>query len=419
MKNSKSNRADYSLSFFVATYFFIEALNSSIKQLFYISDSLWTAMSDGFMYFLLFLLVLTIKHMLRRKGLHFIIAEIVYLGIYAISFFRGYASTGLLLSSAFQTIGIAVPIAFYVISVSDKRILLNVLRKFGYVQSVLLIVTLFSMNDKSTYSMSASYFLVLPSLLFLSSFFSTRSLIDFLFASISILSILLYGARGPLLGIAVYIAIKVIFAPKLSIKKIVFLLIVGSLLVYVLVAWDSLLLLLSRFLQARNIHSRTLNAVLQSSITRLSGRDTLFKYYWNLALQKPLTGWGAYGRWIGSGSGPHNTLIELIVVFGFVVGPIIILFSVFLLFHGFFIKDPNYQELSIIYSSRIVPMFLVSGGFFTAVHWMIFFIMGIHTTFFLKGEKEESKNYYQSDQRREAKRIKSSGLQSPLIKQYE
>jgi len=47
MKNSKSNRADYSLSFFVATYFFIEALNSSIKQLFYIPNSLWTAMSDG------------------------------------------------------------------------------------------------------------------------------------------------------------------------------------------------------------------------------------------------------------------------------------------------------------------------------------------------------------------------------------
>lgn len=380
MKQNKLNKIDYLLSFFVATFFFIEALNTSIKHLFLISATLWVQMSKGFMLFLFCFLALTIKHMLRRHGRYFIIFESLYLILYAISFFMGNANTTHLLSSGFQTLGVALPVAFYVISVSDKNILLDVLRKTGYFQSVFLIVTLFSINDESTYNMSASYLLVLPTLIFLYFFFSNKSIVDFLFALANILSILLYGARAPLLGITVYIFVKTIFVTKFSIRRIILYLVVGSFFVLLMIYWDSVLLVLSSFLQSRGIHSRTLNSIIQSKFTDLSGRDVLFKYYWDLALQKPFWGWGVFGGWIGPGSGPHNGMIELILAFGFIGGTAFCLFSIYLFFRGLSESNPELRELSIIISSIVVPIFFVFAEVFTSVFWMIFLILGVYSS---------------------------------------
>lgn len=374
---SKSHQEDIILSRFVAGYFLVSAINMSIKQLISFSPAISSLLSNIFMGLLFVFLLISIRHMLRRKGVQFVFTEALFLLLYLISFLMGNADSDHLIKTSFWTLGVCIPVAFYAYAINDKQVLLDVLHKAGYYQSVILCITLLSMNDRSEYSMSASYALVLPTLLFFYSFFSNHRRLDLLLGIICTVLILLFGARGPLLCIAFYILFKIIFDLQMSLKKFLLVFAGGGIISYIIIAWNSVAAWLITFIQATGIHSRTVYSILHGTITQTSGRDDLFLYYWNLIFEKPLTGWGLLGGWLGPGSGPHNMLLELLLAFGVILGGLLCIFAIYLLFRMFFVPHGPLRELTLIFAACNFSKYLIAGFFLDSPIFFVFIILSL------------------------------------------
>ena len=78
------------------------------------------------------------------------------------------------------------------------------------------------------------------------------------------------------------------------------------------------------------------------------------------------------GGWIGSGSGPHNMLLEFILAFGIIVGAVVCLFAVLLLVKTFLLHKSEHRELTFIFASNCVVLFLVAGNWLEKPEWFIF-----------------------------------------------
>ena len=98
----------------------------------------------------------------------------------------------------------------------------------------------------------------------------------------------------------------------------------------------------------------------------------IFKYYLDLAIQKPILGWGVLGGWIGKGSGPHNMLIEILLAFGGILGGIIIVSLLLSQLRVFFVKDKSTKDLILIYMSICIVLYFVSGNFLQKSDFFIF-----------------------------------------------
>lgn len=372
---TKAYRDDFRLSLFVAGYCLVQTLNMSIKQLLPVSALVWKIMSFGFMCLLAVLLLCSIGAMLKREGVAFFCAEAIFLFLYLVSFLMGNASTSHLLHVGFWTLGVCIPLAFYVHAVRDKQILLNTLRKAGYAQGILLWATLYHMNATSAYSMSASYALLIPLLVCLSRFFTEKRSCDLVFAVISALMILLFGARGPLLCVTFYVLLQVCFLMKGSVLKYT-LLSVGALGIGVFAfARGWLIRVLTVLMLHFGVYSRTLVQLINGQITSSSGRDHLFSYYLGLIQQKPLTGWGLLGGWLAPSSGPHNMLLELLLAFGMVLGGALCIVAIGLLFRVFFLSRGPLRELTAIFAAYSITLYCVAGFVLQTPFFFVFAIL--------------------------------------------
>ena len=117
------------------------------------------------------------------------------------------------------------------------------------------------------------------------------------------------------------------------------------------------------FLFEHGIYSRTLYLLINNRLLQSSGRDVLFNYYWELAMEKPLLGWGLVGGWIKEGSGPHNMLIEFFLAFGIVGGALISIVIIVIVARSLFMQRGILGDLLLIYTAINIVMFFVSGDF--------------------------------------------------------
>lgn len=371
---SESNeKIDRRISGFVVAYYVVEALNMAIKSALPVSDQLWSAMSNGFIAMLAILMLFSIRPVLRRAHKSFFLVELFMTVLFLISFLQGNAQRSLLMQTAFETLFVSVPIAFYVVTVKDKQIFYDAVLKVSYFLIPMLVFVFFMNRHRPHYyQMSVSYALLLPGLFQLNEFIKKRSFLNLLFSITAVLSITLYGARGPLLSVGGLLIMIYLLGSSSTAKKII----IGALgfasLAIILLYWEPLTLGLTKFLESRGIYSRTLYALLRGSIFELSGRDRLWAHYLELARSKPFFGWGINGGYIAAGSGPHNMLVGYLLAFGYIGGGILGILSIGSMLRVFFIRRSVLQELMMIYCARNIGLFFVSGGFLTNVNWLIF-----------------------------------------------
>lgn len=357
----------------MCAYYMVEAINLTIKSIFPIGDRLWSMMSNGFIVLLGILILLTIGPVLKRTCKSFIMVELALAILFLTSFLQGNAQTGLLLSTAFRTLAVSVPIAFHVAAIKNKQILYNTLLIVSYILiPILILVFIMNMNRSHYYSMPVSYALLLPILMQMNEFLDKRRIINLTLSVIGTISILLFGARGPLLGIGMFLALKYLSSRRNIIEKILVVFSTISFIVLLLVFSEQIGEPIINILQSRGIYSRTLNVFARGSILYESGRAKLFAYYLDLVKMKPFLGWGIKGGYIAAGSGPHNMLIGFLVAFGCIFGGLLCAGAISLVTRVFFVKDKVLQKLVAIYCARNIGLFFVSGGFLDNVNWCIF-----------------------------------------------
>jgi len=356
----------------VACYYIVNTLNLSIKNAIPMSNNTWNALSNVFMLIIASMLLYAIIPVLRRSLYQFIIVEAVFGILYCISYFQG-TPIELLIEMSLWTFAVSIPLSIYVYSVRCHPVLYFTLLKWSVPIIIILFLTgfLFVSYD-AEYNMAMSYAMLPFTLIQINEVYRTGHKLNWLLAGAGVLAILIFGARGPLIGIMTMLIYKTLDYKEQSKRNIttkVFILFVSiATVVYVFYKSNDI----TNILANHGIYSRTLNAIARGTILNASGRDQLVNYYWNLAMEKPFTGWGLLGGWTKIGSGPHNMLIELILAFGFIIGGTLSMIMIYLFIRPINLRKGVLKDLTIIYAATNINMLFVGGNILMKPNLFIF-----------------------------------------------
>ena len=223
-----------------------------------------------------------------------------------------------------------------------------------------------------TYSMSFSYYMLLPAIIYLNKLFNKPSLKFFSLTALAAVIILSLGARGPFLALAGFSILK-LFQTRgnLTAKQLlgrVFLILLG---IVAIVYFQELLTLIADILADFGIRSRSINLFLRSGV-HMSGRDSIYQRALKALVDSPILGLGLAGdRLLVGGSYVHNLFLEILLHFGIIVGSFCLgLF--FLLIINILVKgnDLEYELAAIWFGLGFMPL-MVSHTYLTAINFWI------------------------------------------------
>lgn len=261
---------------------------------------------------------------------------------------------------------------FFVISgfiasfyLNDIELFISIFEKFSVITVALLAIRFFMgfiIRSTMPEYMTFSYNLLLPTTFVLLLCIKEFKLYRAATAILGICLIFVAGCRGALLGAVISPLIYIFFFGKLDKRtKYRITILLTALLLMVLFFYDPILQAVSSKLTGIGLNSRTLEMLLNSSITDDSSRGRILQ---NTMSQVDLLGHGLWGdRVILNGRYPHNIIAEILIDYGWILGSgILILISV-ILFRGF-IKADTFKSvvLCALFSSGIIRLFL-SGSF--------------------------------------------------------
>lgn len=231
---------------------------------------------------------------------------------------------------------------FFIRLVNDPRRILRGLRASGYVIYAYSALRLYVATVKgfwmeegsygqeyqSSYNMSYGYTLLLFVCCFLYCAFERGSLWNLLLAGAGIFMILCGGSRGPMLEIAIFLVLYTLLRFRRSRHKLLYFNGVAAVCLTGMAFWQRFLEWLHDLLEQWDLHSRTLEMMLDGTVTQNNGRDVFWMTSWNMIRDNPL-GYGAMGARhvlcdIHIVGHPHNYVIELLIEYGVVVGPLIL-----------------------------------------------------------------------------------------------
>ena len=310
-------------------------------------------------------------------------SKVKAIGIYGISisvFLLHYAifpeNRVYIMGLVFPFFFMSLPAFVYALSLRDFEVFKIVMKKSGYVVfSVGLLIGILVLTGRSSvgaYSMSLSYYMLLPTILFLDELMDKFSFKMLILIGLSLLIILSLGARGPLLGIAVFSILKFIRPnSKRTYKRALVHFSLVSAGVIGVIFLEKIIMSLYNFLQGLGINSRTLVLLLREDI-HLSGRDRIYNIVLEEILERPLLGIGIAGdtRVIGS-SYVHNFFIEIIGNFGIIVGIILSIALIILVVKSLLSKEYNRYNLTIIWVSLGFVHLMVSSSYLTDLKFWI------------------------------------------------
>ena len=184
---------------------------------------------------------------------------------------------------------------------------------------------------QSNYNLNWGYELYIACIIFFSCYLVEKKKRYLFFAIAGIISIFLYGSRGPMLLFLAYVILFLTFysGKKQSVRIIAASFIV--ILLFILAGEGILQNLILKFADTFHISSRTLEKLADNSISDSSGRYLIYALIFEKIMQSPLYGWGIYGdRYFlnyivqGGSAYSHNVFLEMLMTFG-VFGAIFLL----------------------------------------------------------------------------------------------
>lgn len=258
--------------------------------------------------------------------------------------------------------------------VDDPDELLEVVRKYAifyYIYIVIMqfiprIVTgYFSDVDylgrvvKRAYSLSFGYSMLFPTIVFLYIYIRRKKIIYFLGGIFGGATIFLYGNRGALLMIVIFLGLMVIsniIDSKNMSRKTIKILFVILLVIITFLLGEKILQGIVSCLQSLGIESRTLEMLVAGEITNNSGRDVIWNSVIGAIRKGGIFGYGIFGdrpivtplHYVGYS---HNIFLELLVSFGIIGAVLIIKICIDSYRMIFLCKDTKWRGLFIIFFS--------------------------------------------------------------------
>lgn len=241
-------------------------------------------------------------------------------------------------------------------------ILLRYMRRFALAVvacSVCTLLIYLSIGRQPGY-MRFSYDLLLSTIILLYAFFTERNAIFMIGGAIGGILIFFCGARGPFLCLLCALLLYALFATKKRSARIITLLVFLLSAIVIIVAWDLIFNFLKNIAELMGVSSRIIEKIEAGILTDDSGRGELRT---TLLANLSIFGSGLYGDIvINEGSYAHNFFLELLVHYGLLLGPILIIAVLALLKKGLFVKDPTRRLLVFaLFCCTIIKLLLSSS----------------------------------------------------------
>jgi len=308
-------------------------------------------------------MVFSFFYIIKRKTILFLITygSILSLILLTLIFFPN--NEQYLTSEAFYLLCINVPCFLCIASIKNIYILKKMLFFLSYpifAMGIAYNCFLFiGMIPFSGYSMSFSYYLLLPALVFIH---QRKALYTIAFI-IACVMMLMLGSRGALVAAIIY-AISLWLIDKKN-KSLILLAAVA-----LVIFFNSFLALLLTLSQNLGVTSRTLYLLLEGELANSTGRSAIYSVAWNSIMDSPFWGYGIYGdRIILNGTYCHNIFLEMLHNFGLFLGGGLILLLSFIIIHSFLNSDnENKKLLLMFFCYGFIPLlvsksYLADAGF--------------------------------------------------------
>ncbi len=269
-----------------------------------------------------------------------------------------------------------LPSYIYMYNINNWNILMEVMKKTSritfVVGTIVGILVLTGNASIGAYSMSLSYYMLLPALMFLNEFFDQTSLKSVVASAISILVILIFGSRGALLCTAVFIVLKLIRRVKnITYKKMIQYFIPFYICILGLFFFENILESAKKILLRLGIISRSISMILESEVYLSSSRAKLYESIIDVISNNPISGIGLAGDRAVLDTYSHNIFLEILSNFGIIIGFLFIFVMMYMIFRTLFYKNLIKYDIAIIWICiGFVPL-LVSGSYLTNYHFWI------------------------------------------------
>lgn len=253
-------------------------------------------------------------------------------------------------------------VGFYL---KDIKQFVVIFEKFSIASIALLAIRFFmGFVIKSTVPeyMTFSYNLLLPTTFMLLLCIKEFRLYRAVLSILGTVLILVAGCRGALIGLVVSPLIYVFFFGKLeNNRKYRISAVLLILTIVVLFFYEPILRAVSSKLTSIGLKSRTIEMLLDSTITDDSSRGTILD---NAISNLNFFGHGLWGdRVILNGKYPHNIIVEILIDYGFILGTVILIYLLYILFRGLRSADALMSVvLCSLLSSGLIKL-LLSGSF--------------------------------------------------------
>lgn len=323
----------------------------------------------------------TLPTVLKRKKLELIVVYYIAIFIFLIHYLLFPKNQENMIELIFQLFFMCLPVFIYTLSLKNWSILKKVMKKasliiflFGFLSGIQILMNNEFAND---YSMALSYYMLLPTILFLDELLDRFSLKALFITCFSLLIILAIGSRGPILCNGIFIIFKLIQpVSKLSFSKVMIYMSYFLVAIFTILYFEKILLALDDFLSKFNIESRNISLFLNDYL-HLSGRDRIYEKILTEIVQHPILGIGIAGdRRVADGNYAHNIILEIFLNFGVIIGLILLIAFIMWLLKLLFVKDMNVYNMMNIWISLGFVSLLFSGSYLSDVNfWTLLGLM--------------------------------------------
>lgn len=235
--------------------------------------------------------------------------------------------------------------------------------------------------------MSRAY-AILPNVMFVYAYaVNYKKFIGWIFSGLGVFYILLMGTRGPMVIFLVYILIRFLISEKKENLWERIVKITALLLLCVFFASDLFTDCVSYValkLNQMGLTTRTFDLFLkQEFLSHTSGRDEIYGIAIERLKDHPYLGYGVYGDWQFFGWNCHNMYLELLLHFGVILGPLLLLWGLNLVRKAYFTSKSFEAKNMILIFACIVFV----RGFFGGSYLMygVFFLIGFCLSEYRRG----------------------------------
>lgn len=308
----------------------------------------------------LFLFIFIALFFREKKTMNmFVIAEFIVclLIVFTILRYNGYTSD--IFARCMWTIVFCVPL---LASLSYINNINNFILKTKYVCIIVIAIMIFiSINStriggSGEYNMAVGYTLLFPTVCCITLIRDNRL---FILPSVAgFVVILLYGSRGPIGCIGIFLIMFILFGLKSNSRKGLFLKVIAILFIVSLFVFEEeIMKSIATFISGHNISSRNLSYFLSNRLFADSGRGSIIQEAYNQINNKPLIGWGIAGDIICLNQYPHRLDVELMIDFGYIVGTILCIIILYYVISGLINSREHRVEYLCLFASGLVPLF--------------------------------------------------------------